>query len=71
MTFAYDGSKYNGYQKQPRVKTIQGEIEKAIQENEKKDWWTQSFYFKITLDADKDWKQILFDYVKKCRILDI
>lgn len=30
MTFSYDGSKYKGYQKQPRVKTIQGEIEKAL-----------------------------------------
>ena len=27
MTFTYDGSKYKGYQKQARVKTIQGEIE--------------------------------------------
>lgn len=30
MTFAYDGSKYKGYQKQPRMKTVQGEIEKAL-----------------------------------------
>lgn len=30
MTFAYDGSKYKGYQKQPDVKTVQGEIEKAL-----------------------------------------
>src|SRR5690554_916336 len=30
MTFTYDGSKYKGYQKQARVKTIQGEIEKAL-----------------------------------------
>lgn len=30
MTFAYDGSKYNGYQKQPRLKTVQGELEKAL-----------------------------------------
>lgn len=30
ITFSYDGSKYNGYQKQPRRKTIQGEIEKAL-----------------------------------------
>ncbi len=38
MTFSYDGSKYKGYQKQPRVKTIQGEIEKilkTINNNEK------------------------------------
>ena len=28
--FSYDGSKYNGYQKQPKVRTIQGEIEKAL-----------------------------------------
>ena len=32
MTFSYDGSKYNGYQKQPRVKTIQGELEKALKQ---------------------------------------
>jgi len=30
MTFSYDGSKYSGYQKQPKAKTIQGEIEKAL-----------------------------------------
>lgn len=30
ITFSYDGSKYNGYQKQPKVKTIQGELEKAL-----------------------------------------
>lgn len=28
--FSYDGSKYNGYQKQPKTKTIQGEVEKAL-----------------------------------------
>ena len=28
--FSYDGSKYNGYQKQPKTKTVQGEIEKAL-----------------------------------------
>ena len=26
MTFSYDGSKYSGYQKQPKKKTIQSEI---------------------------------------------
>ncbi len=30
MTFAYDGSRYKGYQKQPKQKTVQGEIEKAL-----------------------------------------
>ena len=30
MTFSYDGSKYKGYQKQPKVKTVQGELEKAL-----------------------------------------
>ena len=30
ITFSYDGSKYNGYQKQPRLKTVQGELEKAL-----------------------------------------
>ncbi len=30
MTFSYDGTNYNGYQKQPKAKTIQGEIEKAL-----------------------------------------
>ncbi|MEG2028605.1 MAG: tRNA pseudouridine(38-40) synthase TruA [Bacilli bacterium] len=40
MTFSYDGSKYKGYQKQPKIKTIQGEIEKAlkiINDNQKVD----------------------------------
>lgn len=32
MTFSYDGSKYFGYQKQPKKKTIQGEIEKALKQ---------------------------------------
>jgi len=30
ITFSYDGSKFKGYQKQPRLKTVQGEIEKAL-----------------------------------------
>lgn len=30
ISFSYDGTNYNGYQKQPKVKTIQGEIEKAL-----------------------------------------
>ena len=30
MTFSYDGSKYQGYQKQPNGKTIQEEIEKSL-----------------------------------------
>lgn len=30
MTFSYDGSKYQGYQKQPNGKTIQAEIEKVL-----------------------------------------
>ena len=32
MTFSYDGSKYKGYQKQPKQRTIQGEIEKVLKE---------------------------------------
>lgn len=32
IKFSYDGSKYNGYQKQPRKKTIQKELEKALKE---------------------------------------
>ena len=32
MTFSYDGSKYSGYQKQPRKRTVQGEIEKALKQ---------------------------------------
>lgn len=30
MTFSYDGTNYNGYQKQPNLKTIQGVIEDAL-----------------------------------------
>ncbi len=30
ITFSYNGKNYNGYQKQPRLKTIQGEIENAL-----------------------------------------
>lgn len=38
MTFSYDGSNFNGYQKQPRKRTVQGEIEtvlKQINDNKK------------------------------------
>ena len=37
ITFSYDGSKFKGYQKQPRLKTVQGEIEKALKELSNKD----------------------------------
>ncbi len=30
MTFSYDGTNFSGYQKQPKKRTIQGEIEKAL-----------------------------------------
>lgn len=30
MTFAYDGTNFNGYQKQPKMRTVQAEIEKAL-----------------------------------------
>ena len=30
MTFSYDGTNYNGYQKQPNLKTIQSVIEEAL-----------------------------------------
>ena len=30
ITFSYDGTNYKGYQKQPKMKTIQFEIEKAL-----------------------------------------
>ena len=32
IRFSYDGSKYSGYQKQPRKKTIQRELEKALKQ---------------------------------------
>lgn len=32
ITFSYDGSKFKGYQKQPRLKTVQGDIEKALKQ---------------------------------------
>ena len=32
MTFSYDGSNFNGYQKQPNKRTIQGEIESVLKE---------------------------------------
>lgn len=30
ITFSYDGSKYSGYQKQPRMNTVQGKLEAAL-----------------------------------------
>ena len=32
MTFAYDGSNFNGYQKQPKKRTIQGVMEDCLKE---------------------------------------
>ena len=32
IKFSYDGSKFNGYQKQPRKRTVQRELEKALKE---------------------------------------
>lgn len=32
MTISYDGTSFAGYQKQPRERTIQGELEKALKE---------------------------------------
>lgn len=38
ISFSYDGSKYNGYQKQPDARTIQGELESALKKiNSNKD----------------------------------
>ena len=30
ITFSYDGTNFNGYQKQPKLRTIQGELEHAL-----------------------------------------
>ncbi len=32
MTFSYDGTNFNGYQKQPKERTVQGEIEGVLKE---------------------------------------
>ena len=32
ITFSYDGSQFNGYQKQPKQRTVQGELEKALKQ---------------------------------------
>ena len=32
MTFSYDGTNFNGYQKQPKKRTIQGEVESVLKE---------------------------------------
>ena len=32
MTFSYDGTDFSGYQKQPKKRTIQGEIEKILKQ---------------------------------------
>ena len=32
MTFSYDGTNFNGYQKQPRERTIQSELEKVLKQ---------------------------------------
>ena len=30
ITFSYDGTAFNGYQKQTRVRSVQGELDKAL-----------------------------------------
>ena len=30
MTFSYDGSDFKGYQKQPKSRTVQGELENVL-----------------------------------------
>ena len=32
ITVSYDGTEFSGYQKQPKMRTVQGEIEKALKE---------------------------------------
>ena len=32
ITISYDGTEFSGYQKQPRERTVQGELEKALKE---------------------------------------
>ncbi len=32
ITFSYDGSDFNGYQRQPKLRTVQGEMEKALKQ---------------------------------------
>lgn len=42
MTFSYDGTNFNGYQKQPKKRTVQNEIEKIL---------SQIYNEKITISA--------------------
>lgn len=66
MTFSYDGSKYKGYQKQPKGMTIQGEIEKILTKingNEKvsihasgrTDAKVHAYRQKAHFDLEKEW----------------
>ena len=66
MTFSYDGSKYKGYQKQPRMKTIQSEVEKVLTKinSEKKvsihasgrtDAGVHAYHQKAHFDLEKEW----------------
>ena len=32
ITISYDGTNFSGYQKQPRERTVQGELEKVLKE---------------------------------------
>lgn len=65
MTFAYDGSKYKGYQIQPKQRTVEGELEKALKKiNEGKkitvcasgrtDAGVHAYNQKAHFDMDKD-----------------
>ncbi len=66
MTIAYDGSHYSGYQKQPRMVTIQGELEKVLTKinSEKKvtvsasgrtDAGVHAYGQRAHFDLKKDW----------------
>lgn len=65
MTFAYDGTNYSGYQKQPKKKTIQSEIELqltklnsdqkvSIHASGRTDAHVHSFHQKAHFDLDKE-----------------
>ena len=65
MTFSYDGSDFNGYQKQPKGRTVQGELESVLKRingekvvgvdaSGRTDAWVQALNQKAHFELDVD-----------------
>lgn len=62
VNFSYDGSRFNGYQKQKNLRTIQGEIETALESiNNKKTKFTSSGRTDASVHANNQYGHVDID----------